>query len=96
MGIDYKGLAHGPNNFRDGLEFFEDIRAWATTYEQEHMVPNKWNHQLAEETSRILMADVPDILKPVAKQVVLTMMDDRLRRAMMCVAALPKLAESRH
>jgi hypothetical protein len=83
MGIDFSPLNHGPNSFKDGLEFFEDIKEWAVQYEQEYMVPNKWNHQLAEETSAILLTDVPISMKPYAKEVVKALMDDRLRESMM-------------
>jgi hypothetical protein len=82
MGIDYKDLRHGPHAFKDGLTFFEDVREWADSYEKARMVPDKYNHQLAEETTRILLADAPDALKPYGQRVVTALMDDRLRRAM--------------
>lgn len=88
MGIQYDDLAHGPFNFRDGLEFFEDIKLWADAYERRVMVPNKWNHKLAEETAAMLMADVPGLLRPHAKHLIVTLMDERLRRAMMYVLML--------
>ncbi len=81
MGISYSGLRHGPH--KDGLEFFEDIKEWADGYERKHMVPGKSNHQLAEETTCILLANVPEVLKPYGKRFVTAMMDDRLRRAML-------------
>jgi hypothetical protein len=83
MGIDFADLHHGPNSFKDGLEFFEDIETWATKYEIRCMVPNKYNHQLAEETTRILLANVPELLKPFGRNVVTTLLDERLRSAMM-------------
>lgn len=83
MGIDYSVLRCGPHSFKDGLEFFEDIKEWANDYETEYMVPNKYNHQLAEETTRILLANVPDTLKPYGQDVVTALMDDRLRHAML-------------
>ncbi|KAL5116727.1 hypothetical protein ACEQ8H_005339 [Pleosporales sp. CAS-2024a] len=83
MGIDFSPLEHGPSSFRDGLEFFQDIKQWAEQYEIECMLPNKWNHQLAEETSAILLIDVPKPMKPFAKNFVKALMDDRLREAML-------------
>jgi hypothetical protein len=105
MGIQYDDLAHGPNDFKDGIEFFEDVKEWSDAYEKSYMVPvrhsvartvlcvhltdfpsqlqNKYNHQLAEETSKILLVNVPDVLHPIAKQGVITMLEDRLRIAMM-------------
>jgi hypothetical protein len=83
MGIDYTDLRHGPNSFKDGLEFFEDINEWSDEYESQHMVPNQYNYQLAEETTRILLANVPELLKPFGKKIVTALMDERLRLAML-------------
>lgn len=83
MGIDYTDLRHGPYAFKDGLEFFEDVREWAHNYEKVKMVPDTYNHQLAEETARILLANAPNALKPHGQHVVTALMDDRLRRAML-------------
>lgn len=83
MGIDYSGLRHGPQSFKDGYEFYEDIKEWAAEYERQYMVPNKYNHQLAEETARILLVNVPGPLKGIGKQIVISLMDERLRRAML-------------
>ncbi|KAF2691348.1 hypothetical protein K458DRAFT_438974 [Lentithecium fluviatile CBS 122367] len=82
MGIQWDDLTHGPNDFKDGLEFFEDIKEWSEAYEKSYMVPDKWNHQLAEETAKILMINAPSSFHPYAKQVIIAMMDDRLRKAM--------------
>jgi hypothetical protein len=76
MNIEFSPLEHGPSSFKDGLEFFEDIQSWADQY-------NEFNHQLAEETSAILLTDVPGPLKSTAKNFVNALMDDRLRKAMM-------------
>ncbi|KAJ4361160.1 hypothetical protein N0V95_002129 [Ascochyta clinopodiicola] len=83
MGVDYSSLRHGPESFKDGLEFFEDIKEWAEEYENDYMVPDKYNHQLAEETTRILLANVPEALKPYGQNIVVALMGDRLRHAMM-------------
>ncbi|KAF2866702.1 hypothetical protein BDV95DRAFT_598606 [Massariosphaeria phaeospora] len=82
MGISWADLAHGPSNFRDGLQFVEDVKAWVEPYEQRAMVPNAWNHQLAEETTSILLSGVPAFMQPTARQFVVAMMDERLRLAM--------------
>jgi len=83
MGVDYTALRHGPHAFKHGYEFFQDLKEWAGNYERENMVPDKFNHQLAEETTRVLLVDVPDVLRPYGEKVVVALMDDRLRRAML-------------
>lgn len=81
MEIDLSSLRHGPNSFRDGLEFVEDLKEWVEDYEK-NLVPDKWNHKLADETTAILIYNLPWFLKSPAKKLVTTMMDDRLRKAM--------------
>lgn len=80
--IDFSPLRHGPSSFRDGLEFYHDLVAWADAYEQRAMVPDAHNHQLAEETTAILLTNVPSFLKPIGRQAVVSLMDIRLRKAM--------------
>lgn len=82
MSISFTPLRHSPS-FRNGLEFFHDVKEWSNAYETRTMVPDKHNHQLAEETSRILLTNVPGPLKQYAKQFVVTLMDERLRKAML-------------
>lgn len=81
MGMSFKPLAHYPN-FRDGVEFFDDLKNWALSYEEEVMIPNEWNHKLANETTAILLYNMPEFMKPFGKHVVSSLMDDRLRKAM--------------
>jgi hypothetical protein len=86
MNIDFSPLTHGPSSFTSGFQLYEDLKEWAEAYEKRVMVPDKYNHKLAEETTAILLYDVPSFLKPTGKQIVSALMDDRLRKAMMCVS----------
>ena len=87
MGIDYEPLLQqkrgGEATFRDGLEFLEELCAWAEEYEEEHMVPDKKNWLIAEQTVALLLYLVPPPLKGLGKKAVFALMDERLRRAMM-------------
>ncbi|KAF2003371.1 hypothetical protein P154DRAFT_105073 [Amniculicola lignicola CBS 123094] len=83
MSISYAPLSRGPDKFVDGLEFTEDLRSWSKAYEEQVMVPNQWNRQLAEQTIDILLCNVPDSLKPVGTNIIVSLMDERLRKAMM-------------
>ncbi|KAF2637956.1 hypothetical protein P280DRAFT_456668 [Massarina eburnea CBS 473.64] len=89
MGIQYDDLAHGPSSFTSGYEFFQDIQSWAQTYEEKHMVPDPYNRQLANETVRILTANVPNALMPQAEKLVVSLMYPRLRAAMLYDAPAP-------
>ncbi|KAF2833287.1 hypothetical protein CC86DRAFT_7713 [Ophiobolus disseminans] len=83
MSIDFSPLHPDPTSFNSGLDFFHAIKAWSNAYETKHMIPHASNHQLAEETTRILLSNVPGPLKPLAKNFVITLMDPRLRKAML-------------
>ncbi|KAF2804935.1 uncharacterized protein BDZ99DRAFT_467159 [Mytilinidion resinicola] len=87
MGIDLSALKHGPNNFQDGLEFAHDLAEWVEDYEQKNLIPDPYNHKLANETTAILIYNLPGFLKGPAKKLVTTMMDERLRKAMIYPAA---------
>ena len=83
MGIPYDRLESGKTGFLDGLQWLDEIQEWAETYEVENMKPHPSNHQTAEQTTLILLWNVPPFLHPLGKEVVATLMDDRLRTAMM-------------
>lgn len=81
MGISYTGrLAR--SEWNDGLEFFEDVRDWAKSYENKFMVPAPTNKRTADELVPLLLFYVPKSMKPAAKNVVGVMMGDLLRGAM--------------
>ena len=89
MGISWEKLKSGTGGkegtWRDGLEWWEEIRAWSEAYEEEKMVPAECNRKTAEETTRILLWTIPRPLKGAGRHLVSALMDERLRRAMMCV-----------
>jgi hypothetical protein len=85
MLIDYGNLPSAKRGFQDGIQWLEEIGQWSEKYEIKHMVPHKDNHQLANETTAILLFTLPDALRSVGMQAVTALMDDRLRIAMMFV-----------
>ncbi|KAF2272556.1 uncharacterized protein EI97DRAFT_426019 [Westerdykella ornata] len=83
QGIDFSPLPNGPSSFRDGLDFFHSLRIWADQYEERCMIPTEDNHKTAEETTSILVYNLPRFLQPVGRRAVIALMDERLRIAMM-------------
>lgn len=83
MGIDYAVLLGGKTGWADGVEWLDGIRAWSEEYEAAAMLPSETNHRVTEETLNLLLWMVPASWKPFGHQVVATLMDERLRRAMM-------------
>lgn len=87
MGIEYKGYLK-QEEWKDGLEFYEDIKDWAQHYEAKEMVPTATNKQTADELVPLLLYYIPRPLMPVAREAVGTLMGERLRWAMMYVPSL--------
>jgi hypothetical protein len=79
MGISFDVL--GPSE--SGLDFVKAIQAWSDAYEQRCMVPDVNNNRVADETTKLLLYDVPDAAKPFGKLAVSALLTDRLRTAMM-------------
>lgn len=83
MQIDYSPLPSGKTGFRDGLQFYDELETWKDAYEAEKMVPHVKNHQTANETTKLLLLSLPGWAKGAGFNAIKTVMDDRLRKAMM-------------
>lgn len=83
MGIEYKGyLEHAPA-WRDGLEFAEDIEAWAKSYEIQAMKPSTVCAKPARALIPMITYWVPWFAKGFVTEVVVALLDDRAREAFM-------------
>ncbi|MCJ1325138.1 hypothetical protein MMC10_001800 [Thelotrema lepadinum] len=67
----------------DGLHFLEELEAWSTAYELRYMVPADTNRDMAEGTLNIGLFNLPIALRGVGLQFVLTLLNPRLRKAML-------------
>lgn len=83
MGIKYDKLRSASDGWVDGLQWLEEVMEWADGYEKDYMKPHVKNHTTAQQTTALLLWKVPTALKPFGEKVVTTLMDDRLRTAMM-------------
>ncbi|ODH48341.1 hypothetical protein GX48_05543 [Paracoccidioides brasiliensis] len=83
MLISFDNLPSSKIGFKDGIHFFEELEAWSEEYEKQAMVPSSWNKKNADQTVALLLWDYPNFMRPLARNMVLYMMDDRLRTAMM-------------
>ncbi|KAK9371924.1 uncharacterized protein V1513DRAFT_453982 [Lipomyces chichibuensis] len=81
MGIKYSGRL-SDTEWTDGLQFYEDIRAWARDYEEKYMIPAKSNQQTADQLVPLLLFYVPKCLQVTASNLVGVLMGDHLRKAM--------------
>ncbi|KLJ09883.1 hypothetical protein EMPG_14698 [Blastomyces silverae] len=83
MEISFENLPSSKTGFKDGIQFWEELRVWSEAYEERAMVPSDWNKKNADQTVTVLLWDYPALIRPVARNMVVYMMDDRLREAMM-------------
>ncbi|KKZ68562.1 hypothetical protein EMCG_01010 [[Emmonsia] crescens] len=83
MEISFENLPSSKTGFKDGIQFWEELRVWSEGYEKRAMVPSEWNKKNADQTIAVLLWDYPSLMRPVARNMLLYLMDDRLREAMM-------------
>ena len=79
MEISYESLP--PSD--DGLAWLESMRTWSEAYEARCMVPHQDNKIVADETTALLLSDVPSGAYSIGRDAVSALMDRRLRKAMM-------------
>ncbi|KAI6080642.1 hypothetical protein F4821DRAFT_53339 [Hypoxylon rubiginosum] len=84
MGIEYKGLlAKAETGWRDGVEFADDIAAWAKAYEVVAMKPSRVCAKPARALIPMITYWTPSFAKPFATKVVISLLGDRVREAFM-------------
>ncbi|TGJ82698.1 hypothetical protein E0Z10_g6076 [Xylaria hypoxylon] len=89
MGISYKGLL-SHDTWRDGIEWADDITAWAKRYEVDVMKPSAIANKPAQALIPMITYWLPWFAKPFAQQAVCILMGDRLREA--CLLPEPSIA----
>ena len=82
MEISFAPLPSASKGWSDGLQWLEEIQAWSVEYEKKHMTYAKANETLASGHLKLLFLNIPESLKPAAKQVVATLVGSRLQQAM--------------
>ncbi|GFF25827.1 hypothetical protein IFM46972_01559 [Aspergillus udagawae] len=83
LGISYEVLPGGPDEFRDGLQWLEEMGDWSRRYEEERMKAAPPNRAVADKTMDVLVYGMPGWVRGVGVSVATCVMDERLRTAMM-------------
>lgn len=79
MGIDYLGLL-GKNQWKDGIEFCEDVARWNEGYERENTQLTKGVDELGAVLVEMKLRSYPKFLRPLAYQAALVLMGPQLRK----------------
>ncbi|KAI0975137.1 hypothetical protein F4678DRAFT_419405 [Xylaria arbuscula] len=82
MGVSYKGLLEH-DTWRDGIEWADDIAAWAKRYEADVMKPSAVANKPAQALIPMITYWLPWFAKPFGQEAVCVLMGDRVREAFM-------------
>lgn len=82
MNISYDPLPSFTTGWLDGLKWYQEIQTWSLQHEEKHMIPSSDNKKTADETTALLLYDIPTSFIPVGRAVISSLMDPRLRKAM--------------
>ncbi|KAJ6446654.1 C6 finger domain-containing protein [Purpureocillium lavendulum] len=80
MEINYAAVL-GKNQWRDALEFRDDVTRWACKYEEDHVRPSAEVERLGEVLIDLLLSAYPKAARPLGYQLVLVLLGEKLRYA---------------
>ena len=83
MEIPYKALPSHAQGWRDGAHFLTELEAWSTAYETANMIPAASNETMGKGTVNIALFNVPKALRPATMHLVASLLEPRLRTAML-------------
>ncbi|TRX90042.1 hypothetical protein FHL15_009143 [Xylaria flabelliformis] len=89
--ITYRQLPSYQSGWSDGLHWLEELDGWSRHYEAKYMRPDDSNAFLAESTINLALHTVPDMFKPLARQLVALLLTPQLREAMRLFISLRKV-----
>lgn len=80
MDIDYEAEL-GKSQWKDGIEFLEDVSQWASKYEDDYMRPFDEVAKLGAVLMDLLLSAYPKALRPLGYQIVMVLMGAKMRYA---------------
>ena len=83
MEIPYGVLPYSEAGWLNGLEWLKELERWSRSYEEGHMIPTASNKRLAAWTIERILWNLPSRMKGIGKNVVATLLEDKLRAAML-------------
>ncbi|TWU75808.1 hypothetical protein ED733_004262 [Metarhizium rileyi] len=71
----------GKNQWRDAIEFLDDVSTWASKYEEKYMRPTDEVERLGAALMDLLLSAYPKALRPLGYQIVMVLLGARMRHA---------------
>ncbi|KAL8716494.1 MAG: hypothetical protein Q9225_006185 [Loekoesia sp. 1 TL-2023] len=87
--VPFELLPGYEKGWKDALEWIEEMDVWSRAYEERFMVPAESNGKLAEATLKIVLCKMPKFLHGFGRRVFATIMEKKLREAMLIEAPPP-------
>ena len=86
--VPFDDLPGYEKGWANALEWMHDLEIWSRAYEEKNMLPAESNHKLAESTFKIILNKAPLWMHGFGRNLFATVMEERLRKAMMYVVTL--------
>ncbi|EHK15613.1 uncharacterized protein TRIVIDRAFT_74437 [Trichoderma virens Gv29-8] len=80
MEIDYEAEL-GKNQWKDGIEFLEDVEQWAIEYENKHLGPSPDIAKLGQVLVDLLLSAYPAFSREPGYKILMVLMGERMRHA---------------
>lgn len=87
MEIDYKAEL-GKDQWKDGIEFMDDLQVWAAEYENKHLGPSPDIAKLGQVLVDLLLSAYPQFLHHSGRKILFVLMGERMRHAFGYVSCL--------
>lgn len=89
MDISWDDLPSSSKGWVDGLEWLDELREWSLMYERNNMIASFTNHMVAETTLGYRLQRVPSMLRKPVQNLLVSVLEDRLRLAIVYAVNLP-------
>lgn len=85
MKIAFTPLPSAKAGWKDGLDWLAELESWSMSFEAGAMLPDTHNKKTADQTINVLLWRIPSFAQPLARHALSSLMDERLRTAILCV-----------
>ncbi|OTA08042.1 hypothetical protein A9Z42_0089650 [Trichoderma parareesei] len=80
MDIDYKAEL-GKDQWKDGIDFMDDVAAWAAEYENKHLGPSPDIAKLGQVLVELMLSAYPRFSRAPGYKILMVLMGERMRHA---------------
>lgn len=82
MNISYEQLPSAACGWHDGLHWLQELRTWSTAYDERYTLPAENSRLMGSRRFDQLQQSAPPWLEPIVRNTLLSLLDERLKRAL--------------